>query len=256
MGLVGNRHACSLLRECHSRECVDSCREQACLFPTGANIKIMQNNIPNHIAIIMDGNGRWAKERGLSRSKGHKMGVSSINRVTRMCADLGVEALTLYAFSTENWKRPKLEVRNLMNLLKKVMPKHINELNANNVKMRVIGRINKLSFFVRRAIKKTMNATQNNTGLVLNFALNYGGREEIVDGLISAIKNNADNLSQENFKQFFYEPDLQDVDLLIRTAGERRISNFMLWHIPNARMHFTEVLWPDFGEEDLLKAIM
>ena len=220
--------------------------------------KIDKENVPKHIAIIMDGNGRWATEKGLSRVVGHKEGISSIYRVSRLCSALNVKTLSLYAFSTENWKRPKLEVKSIMELFRTFMPNKIDDFNANNVKVTVMGRLWKLSPLVRKAISITVAATKNNTGLNLNFAINYGGREEIVDGVVSAIKKGLieKELTIEEFNSLLYYKDLPDVDLLIRTAGDCRVSNFMLWHIPYTEMFFTDVLWPDFKEKDLCEAVL
>ncbi|MBU0650455.1 di-trans,poly-cis-decaprenylcistransferase, partial [bacterium] len=195
------------------------------------------SKVPRHIAIIMDGNGRWARERGLSRSEGHKEGKRSIYSVIRACKELGVEILTLYAFSTENWKRPKIEVKNIMELFLQ-MPAKIDEFNENNLKITVMGRIGELSSIVRKGLKVTAEATKKNTGLNVNFAINYGGREEIIDGIKNCIKNGMTDkkIDVKLFNHMLYYNDLPDVDLLIRTAGDLRVSNFMLWHIPGAQM--------------------
>jgi undecaprenyl diphosphate synthase len=219
--------------------------------------KIDPKKMPRHVAIIMDGNGRWAKEKGLSRAKGHREGIEAIQRVVKAAVDLGgVKILTLYAFSTENWNRPRSEVARIMALVK-LLPSKIGLLNQHSVSLRVMGRLDELSFFVRKAIKLTVEATQNNKGMILNFAVNYGGREEIVDGVKSVMKK-IDQvelpLSLEEFNKHLYW-DFPDVDLLIRTSGSRRISNFMLWHIPYAEMAFVDILWPNFQEIDFYYAV-
>ena len=219
--------------------------------------KINPKKMPRHVAIIMDGNGRWAKEKGLSRAKGHREGIKAIQRVAQAAVGLGgIEILTLYAFSTENWKRPRSEVASIMALVK-LLPSKLSLLNQHSVSLRAMGRLSELSFFVHKAISLTVEATKNNKGMILNFAVNYGGREEIVDG-VKAVMKEIDQvkipLSVKEFSKYLYW-DLPEVDLLIRTSGSRRISNFMLWHIPYAEMFFSDILWPDFKEVDFYHAV-
>ena len=219
--------------------------------------QIDKTKIPNHVAIIMDGNGRWAKERGLSRMQGHRQGIETVKKIAYTCLDLNVKILTLYAFSTENWKRPKLEVNHIMGLLRTIMPTKIDEFNRNKVRINTIGRTKQLSFFVRRAINKTIKSTRHNTDFLLNFAINYGGRNEIVDGIKACVKNKKfDIIDKDDFNSMLYHPNLPDVDLLIRTADTCRISNFMLWHIPYTEIFFSKVMWPDFKEEHLYEAVL
>jgi undecaprenyl diphosphate synthase len=223
--------------------------------------KIDRKRLPVHIAIIMDGNGRWAMEKGLSRIAGHRAGVSSVREIVKLCSELGIKVLTLYAFSTENWKRSKVEVRAIMSLLRIFLKKEIMELNTNNVKLMAIGRLSKLPSPVLKELKNCMRITHRNTGLILNLALNYGGRAEIIDGikkLVSGMqkdKCSISDLDENLFSRCLYTSELPDPDLLIRTSGEMRVSNFLLWQISYAEMWNTPVLWPDFSREELLRAI-
>ena len=217
--------------------------------------------IPRHIAIIMDGNGRWAKRRGLPRIFGHRAGIESVRDVVRTCSDLGVEYLTLYTFSSENWRRPNDEVQALMSMLKRMLNREVDDLNRRNVRIKAIGRLHRLPKDVQEELKKAIEKTKNNTGLKLYLALSYGGRAEIIDAFKKAyekIKNgemNIDELNEENFNEFLYDPELPDPDLLIRTSGEMRISNFLLWQIAYTEIYITPTLWPDFRKDDLLEAI-
>ena len=217
--------------------------------------------IPKHIAIIMDGNGRWAQKRGLPRIIGHKTGVESVREVVRVASELGVEYLTLYTFSRENWKRPKDEVMGLMNLLKRLLRIEVEELNRNNVRIKAIGRLQDLPDEVLEELERARRLTEKNDGLKLYLALSYGGRAEIVDALKKALKKweegklSPDGIDEESFRQFLYDPELPDPDLLIRTSGEMRVSNFMLWQIAYSEIYVTPTLWPDFRREELLKAI-
>jgi undecaprenyl diphosphate synthase len=220
-----------------------------------------QLNIPKHIAIIMDGNGRWAKSRGLPRIAGHREGMKVINKVVRKASELGVEVLTLYAFSTENWKRPKTEVDYLMKLPERFLNNELPKLMEENVKVRLMGSIEELPGHTKNAVEKAVKDTENNTGLVLNFALNYGSRFE----LMSAVKKIAEQvekgsltseeLNESILEQHLMTSELRDPDLLIRTSGEIRLSNFMLWQVAYSEFWFTDVLWPDFNENHLEEAI-
>jgi undecaprenyl diphosphate synthase len=217
--------------------------------------------LPRHIAIIMDGNGRWAKQRGLPRIAGHREGVKSVRDVVEACGEFGIEVLTLYTFSTENWRRPKEEVSALMRLLLRTLRKEIDELIQNNVRLTAVGDISSLPENAKKGIIEGIEQTKQNTGLVLNLALNYGGREEIV----SAVRKIAAEVQQEKLRpesidiemihRYLYTSDLPDPDLLIRTSGEVRISNFLLWQLAYTEIYITDVLWPDFRREDLLRAI-
>jgi undecaprenyl diphosphate synthase len=221
----------------------------------------MIEKIPRHIAIIMDGNGRWAKKRGLPRILGHRTGIESVREIVRTCSELGVEYLTLYTFSRENWRRPPDEVKALMGMLKKLLRQEVDELNRKNVRIRAIGRLSDLPDEVRRELERAIKITENNTGLKLYLALSYGGRAEIVDALkklAQRVKNNElepDEIDEEVVRNSLYDPELPDPDLLIRTSGEMRVSNFLLWQIAYTEIYVTPTLWPDFRREDLLKAI-
>lgn len=217
----------------------------------------MPENIPNHIAIIMDGNGRWAKERKLARYFGHQAGVESVREVVRSCAKLGVKYLTLFVFSTENWERPKREVNALMNLLKKLLKSEAKELNENNVRVRAIGQIERLPKEVKKNLEELIELTKNNTGLTLVLSLSYGGRQEILDAIKKILKNKLEpeRFDEKEFRKFLYDPEIPDPDLMIRTGGEYRISNFLLFQSAYTEFYFTKTLWPDFREKDLLLAI-
>jgi len=224
--------------------------------------QVDKSRLPKHIAIIMDGNRRWAKEKGLSKIEGHTAGVSSVREIVRVCSELGIKVLTLYAFSTENWKRPELEVRVLMRILKKYLKAEVRKLDENNVKLNAIGRLEGLPVSVQKELKNCMDMTSRNGGLVLNLALNYGGRADIIDGvrkLAGEVKNGSldpENINEEMFCNYLYTSGLPDPELLIRTSGEMRVSNFLLWQISYAELWITPVRWPDFNEGHLLQAIV
>lgn len=219
------------------------------------------SNVPTHIAIIMDGNGRWAKERLLPRTVGHKAGVEAIRAVTKECSALGVKHLTLYAFSTENWKRPKLEVDALMNLLYTYLNKELKELHKNNVKITTIGDIDVLPGKSLDAIKNAIDITKDNTGLNLNIALNYGSRNDIKNAVIDIVKNcksgkiDIEDITEDTITKYLSTKSIPDPDLIIRTSGEQRISNFLLWEIAYSEFYFTDVYWPDFDGNEVRKAI-
>ena len=206
--------------------------------------------IPNHIAIIMDGNGRWAKERGLKRTAGHEEGAKTVRRITSYCASLGVKYLTLYAFSTENWERPKLEVEFLMKLLEKHLKKELEVYLKNNIRFKAIGDLSRFSKNLQETIKKTQIATSKCTGLTQVLALNYGSKNEI----IRAVKKLNDlnlEVNEQNLESCLDTAGMGDVDLLIRTSGEVRLSNYLLWQNAYAEMFFTQTYWPDFNESEL-----
>lgn len=213
--------------------------------------------IPTHIAIIMDGNGRWAKKRGLPRIEGHRRGAASLKEAVKSCVEFGVKYLTVYAFSTENWKRPKEEVGFLMNLLLLTIDREIDELHKNGIKLRFLGRIGMLPEKLQKKIKAAEEKTQNNGKLNLNIMLSYGGRAEIVDSVKSIVKSGvkSDRINEESVSRHLYSAGMPDPDLLIRTAGEMRVSNFMLWQIAYSEIWVTDVLWPDFRKKHLLEAI-
>ncbi|WP_396211028.1 isoprenyl transferase [Flavobacterium sp.] len=219
-------------------------------------------NLPKHLAIIMDGNGRWAKKQGLIRAIGHENGTKSVRITVETCAKLGIENLTLYAFSTENWNRPKLEVETLMKLLISSLKKELKTLIGNNIRLNSIGNLERLPKSAQKELLEVIEKTKNNTRMVLTLALNYGAREEMLNAvkiISDKVKNNIisiDTIDESIINQHLYTQNLPDVDLLIRTSGEHRISNFLLWQIAYSELYFTEVLWPDFKEEDLYEAII
>lgn len=216
--------------------------------------------LPKHIAIIMDGNGRWADRRGLPRIMGHHAGIESVRATVKAASSIGVKYLTLYTFSTENWKRPKEEVNALMKMLEGLLNSETPELHKNNVKVRVIGRIEKLPLNVRKAISNSIKLTSKNSGLVLVLALNYGGRQEIVDAVNKIIedldKYKKEKINVETFKNFLYDRELPYPDLIIRTSGEVRLSNFLIWEAAYSELWITKTLWPDFRKRHLIKAIL
>jgi len=225
------------------------------------NAFLPRNRLPRHVAVIMDGNGRWAKERGLPRRKGHQEGAESVRVIVRECVKLGVAELTLYAFSTENWKRPGNEVRFLMRLLERFLEKQRDELMEKNIRLRAIGRLSRLPEGVRRKLEEIVALTSRNTGMILRLALNYGGRQEIIDAagkLISAARNDGsilvEELTERDLRQYFYDPEMTDPDLLIRTGGEVRLSNFLLWQLSYAELWFTKTCWPEFRALHLRRA--
>lgn len=209
-------------------------------------------NIPEHVAVIMDGNGRWASKRGLPRAAGHRSGMANVKRIARAASDLGIRILTMYAFSTENWKRPKDEVDYLMKLPAQFLGQELDELMANNVKVRMMGWKEGLPDHTLAAVEEAVERTKGNTGMILNFALNYGGRKELVHGIrqiaeqVRDGKLSVEDISEERFSGLLLTGGLPDPDLLIRTSGEQRISNFMLWQIAYAELAFVDVYWPDF----------
>jgi len=218
-------------------------------------------DIPQHIAIIMDGNGRWAKEKGLPRIAGHREGAKRVKEIVKAALHAGIKVLTLFAFSTENWSRPKSEVDMLMRYLVDFLDREIKELNKKNIRLRVIGRKEPLPEYVIEKIKAAQERTKDNKEMQLVLALNYGARQEIIDavrkiaGLVKEGILDIQDLSEENFKDYLYTKDLPDPDLLIRTSGEARISNFLLWQLSYSELYFLKKYWPDFREEDLKKAI-
>src|SRR5207249_156157 len=218
--------------------------------------------LPRHIAIIMDGNGRWARMRSLPRVAGHRAGIQAVRDVVETSARLGCQVLTLYAFSVENWKRPRPEVDTLMALLREYLRKELQTLQRNNIAFNVIGRVEELSPAIRRELQEAMQATRGNTGLLFNIALSYGGRAEIVDAVNRILEDRCPPgevrapLDEVAFARYLYTAGQPDPDLLIRTSGEMRISNFLLWQIAYAEIWVTETLWPDFRKKELLQAIV
>lgn len=222
---------------------------------------VKNRTLPAHVAIIMDGNGRWAKQRNLPRIAGHHEGMKTVRKITRIANKLGIKVLTVYAFSTENWKRPKLEIDFLMKLPGEFLSTYLPELVEQNVKVEMIGNFDMLPNHTKQAIQKAMVATENNDGLILNFAMNYGSRLELTEAVKAIAARVADgSISAESIDESLIESHLMtahlpEPDLLIRTSGEVRLSNFMLWQLAYAEFSFTDVLWPDFDEGCLLNAI-
>lgn len=222
---------------------------------------INTDKLPKHIAIIMDGNGRWAKQKGFIRALGHEKGTKSVRDVVEGCAEIGIENLTLYAFSTENWNRPKLEVQTLMKLLVSSLKKEIKTLQNNNIQLNAIGCLSLLPKKVHGELLEVIDKTKHNSRMTLTLALSYGSREELlhaVKEIANKVKNNiisTENIDETIFNEHLYTQNLPDVDLLIRTSGEQRISNFLLWQIAYAELYFTQVLWPDFTKQELYKAL-
>ena len=219
-------------------------------------------NIPNHIAVIMDGNGRWAKKKGKERIQGHKKGILSVRKLVEEASKINVSYLTLFAFSTENWKRPKNEVSTLMDLIVLSLDKELKTIIDNKIKLNAIGDINSLPEEVKKKLKETIEKTKKNRKLILTIAINYGGKEEITNALktiINKVKKNIilkEKVDEELINTHLYSKNLPDVDLLIRTSGEKRISNFLLWKISYAELYFTNILWPEFSKNHFYKAII
>ncbi len=210
---------------------------------------------PNHIAIIMDGNGRWASSKGLKRVEGHEQGVKSVRKIIKHCGNIGIKYLTLFSFSEENWSRPKMEILALMKLLVSSLDKELDSLIENNIIFNVIGDLNKLDIFTRKKLLNVQDITSGNSGMTLTLAISYGGRQEILNAINKLIKLNIKDVSFENFKNYLYTEDIPDPDLLIRTGLEKRISNFLLWQIAYTEIYFSNLFWPDFDEKELDNAI-
>ncbi len=235
------------------------------IWKTNKNKKILDNldrdRLPLHIAIIMDGNGRWARQRGLPRTVGHRAGVEALRGIVQCCSQIGIKYLTVYAFSTENWKRPQYEIGILMSLLKEYIRLELKELHSNEVRIHVLGNISQLPKDVGEQVLKACDKTRNNKGLVLNLALNYGGRAEIIQALQAivddVINNNLslESINEEVFANYLYTADCPDPDLVIRTSGEMRLSNFLLWQAAYSEIVVVDECWPDFKEESLLDTI-
>lgn len=220
-----------------------------------------KNNVPGHIAIIMDGNGRWAKEKGLPRSAGHQQGIERVKEIVNVCADLGVKVVTFFAFSAENWSRPKKEVDMLMRYLNNFLEREIKKLDKNNIRFLVIGRDNPIPEYLQKKLRAAELQTKDNTGLTVVLALNYGARQEIVDAVKkfadAVIRGETDikTLDVNEFNKYLYTAGLPDPDLLIRPSGELRISNFLLWQLSYAELYFPKKFWPDFKRKDIEEAI-
>ena len=218
-------------------------------------------NVPKHVAVIMDGNGRWAKEQGKPRTEGHRAGAQTVRQVAEACGELGVAYLTLYAFSSENWKRPQSEINALMSLLERFLKSQTKEMLKNNIRLQAIGRLTDLPENCQRALHESIEKTSQNDGLTLILALNYGAREEIIDGVRSVLRHVQDGLldpamlDPQVFSKHLYTRYYPDPDLLIRTSGEMRISNFLLWQISYSEIVISDKFWPEFNKEDFYKAV-
>ena len=227
-----------------------------------AHSEIQPDCVPRHVAIIMDGNGRWAVSRGLERNAGHREGIESVREIIRACRDHGIEILTLYAFSIENWNRPRGEVSELMRLLEEYLETEIDEVMEHGARVRVIGRVDRLPPSTRRAVERAIARTSENTGMQLVFALSYGGRTEIVDAVRRLCRDaeqgkiDPEGLDEKGFEAYLYAPDLPDPDLLIRTGAEQRVSNFLLWQLAYSELHLSERMWPEFRRPEFEAAIL
>lgn len=215
------------------------------------------DRLPKHVGIIMDGNGRWAKKRGLPRTMGHREGMKTLKEIVKLSAAWGIDIVSVYAFSTENWKRPLEEVNFLMKLMIEVMQKELRELHEAGVKVNILGDLSPLPDATRKAIEDGLELTKDNKKMVLNIAFNYGGRQEIIQAVKTVVEEGmaSDEITEEKLSSLMYTKDMPDLDLVIRTSGEMRISNFMLWQIAYAELYVTDVLWPDFRETEYAKAI-
>ena len=216
-----------------------------------------QEGIPKHVAIIMDGNGRWAKARGLPRAEGHRAGTENLRRILRAAVQNGIEVLTIYAFSTENWSRPRAEVRMLLRILETVIDRELDELNAEGVQLRHIGELDGIGGGLQKKIQKAMELTRTNTRLIVNIAFNYGGRDEIVHAVRRIIEDGipANQVNEDLISSYLYTGDLPDPDLIIRTSGELRVSNFLIWQGAYSEYYATPTFWPDFDETELKRAL-
>ena len=224
--------------------------------------KIDKENLPKHVGIIMDGNGRWAKNRFLNRNFGHQEGMKRVIEIVGVASNMGIESLSLFAFSTENWKRPESEINGLMAILVKFIKNELDKLHKNNIKIQIMGDINKLPKLPREEVVRAVKKTANNDKMILNIGLNYGGRDEIIFGIKNLLKDIEkgkmllDNLNTEIFSNYLYTKNQPDLDLLIRPSGELRLSNFMLYQVAYAELYFSDILWPDFTERYFLLSII
>lgn len=224
--------------------------------------QLIREKLPHHVAIIMDGNGRWARKRHVERIVGHEKGIESAQEIVRFCRELGIKIVTLYAFSVENWKRPKAEIRALMQLMKKYLLTEAGELRTHNVRVMAIGNLEDLPAPVVRVLQKTIDRTKHCDGMIVNVALSYGGRDEIIKAIrrlvseVRAGKVREEEITETLFSKYLFTHELPDPDLLIRTSGEMRLSNFLLWQMAYTEIYVTETLWPDFKREDMIKALL
>ena len=215
----------------------------------------MVKNIPTHIGVILDGNGRWAKKRGLPRLKGHERGIQAVKKTIFAAQDLGIKVVSFFAFSTENWKRPKEEVNGIFDIVENFIQENENKFDDENIKLMVMGDISPLNENLRKSIEQAIEKTKNNDGMIVNIAINYGGRDEILRAINLILKEKKDKIDSEEFENYLYTKDLPPLDFVIRTSGEKRISNFMLYQIAYAELYFPKVYWPSFNEKYLKKAI-
>ncbi|MCK4800753.1 MAG: isoprenyl transferase [Anaerolineales bacterium] len=215
-------------------------------------------NIPNHVAIIMDGNGRWALEKGLPRLSGHRAGTENLREVIEACAEFGIKYLTIYAFSTENWKRPKEEIQGLMRIFKTMLDRELQNLHENGVQLRHLGRLDQIDKELQKKVREAIELTKDNKTLILNVAFNYGGRDEILQAVKNIISagHSVDDIDDEQFAKYLYTSESPDPDLIIRTSGEYRCSNFLIWQSAYAEWYFTPTYWPDFNKEELRQALI
>jgi len=216
------------------------------------------SRVPTHLAIIMDGNGRWARERGLPRLAGHRAGTENLRRIIRACVEFGIQILTIYAFSTENWGRPEPEVRGLMGILEQVIDRELDELHREGVQLRHLGELEGISPELQRKVRQAIELTKDNNRLILNVAFNYGGRDEILRAVRCMLEDGVrpEDVSEQLFSSYLYTAGLPDPDLIIRTSGELRVSNFLVWQAAYAEFYATPVYWPDFDKEELRKALL
>jgi len=224
---------------------------------TALTKEVLQKPVPRHVAIIMDGNGRWAKEKGRTRIKGHQEGARQVKKIVRFADDLGVRFVTLYAFSVENWARPSFEVSALMRLIRTYIVRERDELHAEGVRFRLVGRLDELAPEIQRQAEISAKLMEKNTGLTLSLCINYGGRAEIIDGVKRMIREGLppERITEDLMHDYLYAPDVPDPDLIVRTSGEMRLSNFLLWQSAYAELYVTPVFWPDFDDVEFLKAI-
>jgi undecaprenyl diphosphate synthase len=231
---------------------------QLCNYQTMELDKSVLTKIPTHVAIIMDGNGRWAKQRGLPRNEGHRAGVENMRRVLEGAVEFGVKVMTIYAFSTENWGRPEDEVRGLLGIFEQVIAREVTELHKNGVKLRHLGMLDGIGDKMKEAVKSAIELTKNNDRITLNIAFNYGGRAEILHALARMIEDHVtpDRLDEKLFESYLYTAGVPDPDLIVRTAGEMRLSNFLIWQAAYAEYYSTPTYWPDFDKQELYKALV
>ena len=219
------------------------------------SVELKHNNLPVHIGIIMDGNGRWATSQNMERLSGHIQGVETVKTIVEACVRLEIPYLTLYTFSKENWQRPKDEISSLMSLLSSSLKNELEKLNRNNIVLKIVGKLEDLPAELQALIMDVIESTKNNTGLVLTLALSYGGRQEIVDAINKIIMSDNKCINEEIFQNYLYAPTMPDPDLIIRTGGENRLSNFLLWQSAYSEIHISKKNWPEFAEDDLISAL-